>query len=73
MTSHSGVMIVCSIFLMGKPLCMHTQNCQCSSANAPASTSESLITTKAPKPHRLFSNPFSMPVTYISHDAFGGW
>ena len=25
MTSHSDVIIVCSFFLVGKPLCMHTQ------------------------------------------------
>ena len=64
MMSHSGVMIVCSIFLVGKPLHMHNQTsivhlhiCQHPHQNP-------LLLQKLQTSLSLF-NPFSMPVTYI--------
>ena len=50
MMSHSDVLIVCSIFLVGKPLCMHTGTAMVSSAHLLASRLESPIITKAPNP-----------------------
>ena len=62
MTSHSDVMIVCSIFPAGKPLHMHVQTaivylhiCQCPHQNP-------LLLQKLQTSSTLF-NPFSVPVT----------
>ena len=64
MTSHSDVMIVCSIFPVGKPLCMcigTTMVCLCIHWHP---CQNPLLLQKLRTSLSLF-NPFSMPVTYI--------
>ena len=64
MTSPHDVMIVCSIILAGKPLCMHRQSAMvhlCFHQHPHQLT----VLTESSECHRFVSEPVFVPVTYI--------
>ena len=69
MTSHSDVMIICSIFPVGKPLCMHFGNAMVCLCICWHPHWNPLLLQKLQTSSSLF-NPFSMPVT-LSPRYFG--
>ena len=72
MMSHSDVMIVCSIFLVGKPLhtCIGTAMVCLRIYRCPRQNS--LLLQKLQTSSSLF-NPFSMPVTYMLFSQLFWW
>ena len=69
MMSHSDIMIICSIFLAGKPLCMHISTVMVHLQMHQHPHWNPLF-YESSKPRCLFFNPLSMPVT-LSPRYFG--
>ena len=64
MTSLNDIMIVCSIILVGKPLCMCRQSTN-SCLHTHWHPCQLTVLTESTKCHRFVSKPIFMPVTYI--------